>query len=123
MLTTPSFLTPLESAVISAMLEASTEFGAALSVQLAESTLESREHNGYGFYTTFHVSDGTEPIPPPVPLIDRRFAASTVVGGQLCGFLLWILNGKIDFLEGYPLGGDEWPSNESFGPITLDQST
>jgi hypothetical protein len=85
--------------------------------------LESREHNGYGFYTNFHVPDGTQLVSLPAPLIDRRFAASTVVGGQLCGFLLWIVNGKIEFLEGYPLSGDEWPSNESFGPITLDQTT
>jgi hypothetical protein len=119
MLTLPLFLTLLERAVIAAMVEASGDFIDVLSLQLAQSTLESREHNGYGFYTNFHVPDGM----PLVPLIDKRFAASTIVGGQLCGFLLWIKNGKINFLEGYPLGGDEWPSDESFGPITLDQTS
>ncbi len=117
MLTLPSFLTPLESAVIAAMLAASTEFGETLSIQLAQSQLESRRHNGYGFFTTFAVSNES----PLTTLVDERLAASALVGGELCGFLLWIKNGRIDFLEGYPLGGDAWPSDQTIEQISLNK--
>jgi hypothetical protein len=42
-----------------------------------------------------------------------------MVGGELCGFMLWIRDGKVDFLEGYPLGGDAWPNDERFEGLNL----
>lgn len=116
MLTLPSFLTPLESAVIAAMVE-HDEFGELFSTQLTQSRLESRKYNGYGFFTTFSIPDGA----PLAPITGKIFNANAMVGGELCGFLLWIRNGRVDFLEGYPLGGDAWPRDERFEQLKLDK--
>jgi hypothetical protein len=108
----PSYLTPLESAVISALLN-SVEFGEIIGIQLSQSKLESRENNGYGFYTNFLVDDNA----PACPLGNERLHANTLVGGELCGFILWMRDGKAHFLEGYPLGGDSWPTDECVNKI------
>jgi hypothetical protein len=115
MLELPSYLTPLESAVISSMLEGSKDYGETLRLQLVESQLESREHNGYGFYTKFSV-----PVDVPTcSLVNEHFHASSLVGGELCGFILYIRDGRVAVLEGYPLGGDAWPQSESFEQVRL----
>jgi hypothetical protein len=114
MLTLSSFLTPLENTVITAMLE-NSESGEVPRSQLALGRLESREHNGYGFFTTFSIPDEASLC----SLIDERLLADAMVGGERCGFILWIKNGKVDFFEGYPLSGDAWPSNESFDQLVV----
>jgi hypothetical protein len=114
MLTLPSFLSPLETAVITAILKGN-EFGEILATQLAQSRLESRKHNGYGFYTTFSIPKAA----PSSSLTNERLHANALVGGELCGFILWIRDGKAHFLEGYPLGGDAWPINEHFEQLKL----
>ena len=111
----PPYLTALENAVITVMLDGN-KLGEILRTQLSQSRLESREHNGYGFYTRFSLSKEA----PAYSLFDERLHASAIVGGELCGFILWIQNGKASFLEGYPLGGDAWPSSEYFEQVRLD---
>jgi hypothetical protein len=54
--------------------------------------------------------------------LDGTLLASALVDKQLCGFILWIKDGKIDFLEVYPLGGDSWPKNGSFTATNLNRS-
>jgi hypothetical protein len=110
----PSFLTELETAVLSHLLREESEDNRVLNEQLATCSLESREHNGYGFYTNFRVNDAA-------PLCDRADFelgdVSVVVSGQLCGFILFVRSRKVAFLEGFPLGGDEWPSSEKFEKV------
>jgi hypothetical protein len=115
MLTLPSFLTLLETAVIRAILEGN-ECGEIFGTQLTHGRLESREHNGYGFYTTFSIPEST----PACSSTTVRLHANALVGGKLCGFILWIQDGKVHFLEGYPLGGDAWPIDEHFEQLKLD---
>ena len=114
MLELPTFLSPLEKAVIDLIINGLPSACAELRIQLNGSRLESREHNGYGFYTTFAIPEDA----PAAALPNAQLAASALVDDQLGGFLLWIRDGKVDFLEGYPLGGDAWPSNEQ--PLTGD---
>ena len=116
MLDLPSFLTSLESAVIAEILE-NDEIGEIFLTQLSQSRLESRKHNGYGFFTTFSIPDEA----PRYSLIGKILHASAVVGGELCGFMLWIRDGKVDFLEGYPLGGDAWPNDERFEQLKFNK--
>jgi hypothetical protein len=96
--------------VIEAILQGEPGSEQCLREQLRQSGLRSREFNGYGFFTNFVIPKQV----PPCPELDKTLLASGLVDDQLCGFILWITDGKIDFLEGYPLGGDSWPTNESF---------
>jgi hypothetical protein len=112
-----AYLTPLENAVIEAILQGKPQSEQCLREQLRHSELRSREFNGYGFFTNLAISEHA----PRRPNLGRTLLASALVDDQLCGFILWITDGKIDFLEGYPLGRDSWPENESFRAITLNK--
>ena len=108
MLELPAFLTPLERAVVELILDGLPKSQDSLRTQLNLSRRESRVHNGYGFYTTFAVPGNSL----AAPLRNAHLGASAYVDDRLCGFLLWIEDGRVNFLEGYPLGGDAWPNNE-----------
>ena len=76
------------------------------------------EFNGYGFYTNISV-----PVDlPGCTALSRTLHASALVDDQSCGFILWIEAGRIDCLEGYPLGGDAWPHAETFRDIILNKA-
>jgi hypothetical protein len=115
----PEFLTELEKTVLRYLLQGDSEETRILREQLASSSLESREHTGYGFFTNFKV-DGAA---PPCARVNFELGDVTVVlSGQLCGFILFVREGKIAFLEGFPLGGDEWPSSENIEKVSGFQS-
>lgn len=114
----PDYLTPLEQAVIEAILRGVPSSEGCFRFQLHNSRLDVREFNGYGFFTNIIVPND---VPACSPL-NAQLLASAMVSKQLCGFILWIADGRIDFLEGYPLGGDSWPENESFEQIELNSS-
>ena len=116
MLNLPDFLTPLERSVLSVLITGAEFFEADLSSQIMLSRLDRRENNGYGFFTHFIPSE-TAPI---LPWQDYRLHATGKVSGQLCGFMLWIKAGRVDFLEGYPLGGDAWPDKEEISELKLN---
>ena len=113
-----TYLTPLENAVIEAILQGTPELEQCLRIQFESSTLGSRELNGYGFFTNFVIPENA----PACPELSGALHASAIVGGQLCGFILWITEAAIDFLEGYPLGADAWPEDETFESITFNRS-
>jgi hypothetical protein len=115
MLKMPSYLTDLEAEITSGIVEGFPLYTGVLMAQLAQSTLESRDYNGYGFYTTVAIAQET----PSCALFSGRLHASAHIGGELCGFMLWIREGKIDFLEGYPLGGDAWPVGETITAFVI----
>src|SRR5277367_6622741 len=98
-------LTSLENAVIEAILHGKPQSEHCLREQLRQSQLRSREFNGYGFFTNLVIPEHA----PGCPDLDQTLLASALVDDQLCGFILWITDGKIVCLEGYPLGGDSWP--------------
>jgi hypothetical protein len=111
----PDFLTELERVVLSEFLSRENEDSQALCEQIASCSLESREHNGYGFFTNLKVD------PAATACSRENFELgnlSVVLSGQLCGFILFVRGGRIDFLEGFPLGGDEWPSPEKIEKVT-----
>jgi hypothetical protein len=110
-------LTPLENAVIGAIVNGQPDSEQCLREQLRCSQLRSREFNGYGFYTNIAVSEDV----PGCPGLSRTLHASALVDNQSCGFILWIDAGRIDCLEGYPLGGDAWPEGQDFRDIILNK--
>jgi hypothetical protein len=107
LLTLPEYLTDLEAQILSVIIVGFSTYTEPLAIQLASSRLESRELNGYGFFTNFLVDENA----PSCDLVDGRLHASARIGTELCGFMIWVKNGKISFLEGYPLGGDALPLN------------
>jgi hypothetical protein len=115
----PEFLTELEKTVLSFLLQEDSVENRILGEQLTSCSLESREHNGYGFFTNFNVD---EAAPRCAKENFELGDVSVVLSGQLCGFILFVRAGKIDFLEGFPLGGDEWPSPEKIQKVSRFQS-
>ena len=115
---TVEHLTPLENAVIEAILLGRPQAEECLREQLQQSELNSRKFNGYGFYTHLIIPERV----PSCSIRERTLHASCFLGGQPCGFILWLNDGRVECLEGYPLGGDSWPKSESFGTITLNKS-
>src|SRR6266436_4026775 len=106
-------LTPLEAAVLNKLLAKPGEPFDTIRQQLAHASVSSRKFTGAGFFTRFA-------IPPDAPV--RRDLQSTELGGigakipglqDGAGFLLFIRDGVISFLEGYTYGDAAWPD-----PIT-----
>jgi hypothetical protein len=106
-------LTPLESAVLDKMLAKSGEPFDTIRDQLAHASISSRKFTGVGFFTHFM-------IPSEAP-VRRNLARAEIdgVGAKIpglqdgAGFLLFIRDGVISFLEGYTYGDASWPD-----PIT-----
>jgi len=109
MLEMPEFLTDLERAILDFSLPEAGENEEVLRQQIAMSKLASREHTGYGFFTNFRIDEDS----PRCSVSNFQFGNVTaVVSGELCGFWIFVREGEISFLEGFPLGGDSWPSSE-----------
>jgi hypothetical protein len=81
--------------------------------QWRSASLKSRELSGAGFYTNFT-------IPSEVPRLDTKdFRIGDVLAdlGDLkygAGFILWVKDGTLDFLEAYSYGEDWPPVSDSF---------
>ena len=103
-------LTPLEKAVLDAMLEGGGESFEAVRQQLAHATIAKREFSGVGFFTEFVV-----PVDAPV----RRNLPSMEIGNvgaefrslqHGAGFVLFIRDGVVSMLEGYTYD-EPWPTD------------
>lgn len=96
----------LEDAVLSKLLAGDDEVLEALRLQLAHATIKSRQMTGAGFYLNFSIPAAVEPIIATVPTIKSNFCFGDVAAHidgleNGAGFLLWITDGRLDFLEGY----------------------
>jgi hypothetical protein len=106
-------LTPLEAAVLDKLLAKAGEPFDTIRQQLAHASVSSRKFTGVGFFTHFA-------IPPEAPVgRDLRSTELRGIGAKIpgvqdgAGFLLFIRDGVISFLEGYTYGNAVWPD-----PIT-----
>jgi hypothetical protein len=100
MLSFNSTFTPLERAVLDAILEIHPSDKSALECQLASAIVTNRENTGAGFYTEFNARHETS-----VALSGERMRSgptATVQGLEHgMGFILWLTDGFADCLEGY----------------------
>jgi hypothetical protein len=103
-------LTPLEKAVLDAMLDKPGEPFETVRKQLAHAAIANREFSGVGFFTHFVV-------PPDAPV--RRDLPSKEIGHvgaefpslqHGAGFVLFIRDGVVSMLEGYTYD-EPWPTN------------
>jgi hypothetical protein len=115
---TNSKLTPLESEVLKWLLAGESPILAALREQLASASILSRNLTGHGFYLNFTVPMSVTrlhekfPVKPDFCFGDVKASIDSLEHGA--GFLVWVKDGALDFLEGYTY--DEiWPAEvESF---------
>ena len=100
-----SIFTPLEQAVPDAICRAHPTDRTALEAQLSSATFLSRENTGCGFFTHFTVDhDSSAPIGGERL---RDGPAAKVDGIKYgMGFILWLVQGYADCLEGYAYGPD-----------------
>ena len=115
----PSDLTELERSVLTNMLNHPGEPFASVSAQLAHATISKRERTGVGFYTNFALPPAAR-IPPDL--------ANTELGGvgarhpELscgAGFILFVRDGVVSFLEGFTYD-DPWPPDESSFTVLME---
>lgn len=101
----------LEKMVVEKILSGDDRVLDILRKQYNDSVVESREFTGAGFYTTFKINDSA-----PMLVGKNSFQLGDVIGTIKgvkygVGFVLFIKDGKIDFLEGYTYGEEKWPEN------------
>ncbi len=118
MLTLPSYLTVVERAVLTAILEGPNEHKEILQQQILLSELKSRDFNGHGFFTDFSIPEELSRYPSSREILH----ASAEVDDELCGFILWVINGQADSLEGYPLGAHSChPDGKQIEQVKLEE--
>jgi hypothetical protein len=93
---------------MSALLAGDDSILAILREQFAVATLEGREWTGVGFFTNFAVPATTPRVERPrhfdIEDVDAKIAATR------CGFILFVRDGALSWLEGFTYGDDEWPA-------------
>lgn len=102
-------MTELERRVLEMLLAGDDPVLDALRSQLQLATVASREFSGAGLFTNFHLPSET-----PMLSVPQNFEIGDVSGklsGKDCGFLLFVRNGAIDFLEGHLWDDGEWPAS------------
>jgi hypothetical protein len=115
-----STFTALERAVLGAICEMHPEDRAALEAQLATATFQSRENDGYGFYTHFVVDRTRTPAIGGMRLRNGPAAARIDGLERGMGFVLWLEGGYADCLEGYPF--DESTTEINLETVDFDIS-
>jgi hypothetical protein len=99
----------LEHRVLKMLLAGDDPVLKALRLQLESAEVSDRKFTGAGFFMEFHV-------PVAVPLLPGKqsFVMGDVIGqvsGQGCGFLLFVKNRALDFLESHVWGIGDWPES------------
>ena len=101
-------LTPLEADVMIKLIEAHPQEGVLIQAQLELATVSSRRKTWFGFFLNFAVS--------PVALFEPADFELNDVYGDIeglengAGFVLFVRNGKLAFLEGHS-HDEDWPGH------------
>lgn len=103
--------TQLERAVLELLLEGEDPVRRALRKQLAVAQVRERQLTGVGFFTSFMLPAEIVPVSIPVGLSPLGDVHAQLEGLQHgAGFLLFLKEGRLDFLEGYSYD-EPWPEN------------
>ena len=105
----PGPLTPLERAVLTAMLNGEAPGRAELRAQLAAATVASRTHSGVGFVTRLKVPQEFQGSAAAV--LRPVLATHPQLAGE-AEFLLELRDGRLGVLEAYCYMGG-WPADEA----------
>lgn len=101
-------MTALEADVMQKLMEAHPDYKDLIQAQLDQATISSRRKTWFGFFLNFAVSPITLFEPPDFELNDVYADIEGLEHGA--GFLLFIRNGKLAFLEGHS-HDEDWPGH------------
>lgn len=101
--------TPLEKAVLDAMLDKPGEPFETVRKQLAHATIAKREFSGVGFFTDF-VLPAHAPVRRDLPNTEYGANAEFPSLQHGAGFVLFIRDGVVSMLEGFTYD-EPWPTN------------
>jgi len=110
--------TKLEEEVMNALLEGNDQIRKTLRFQWENSTISERELSGVGFFLHFNVPEnipkikGKQDIEISNDNKGLSIAADIPKVDSGIGFVLFVRNGKIDWLEGFTYA-DPWPEDTS----------
>jgi hypothetical protein len=108
----PGPLSPLESAVLTAMLKGEGDDFSKLRAQLATATVVSRTHSGVGFVTRLDAPEGIPALAEAASLGLRPALATHPHLTEPAEFLLQVRAGRLAVLEAYCCEGG-WPADEA----------
>lgn len=101
--------TPLEISTMEKLLIGDDDVLKTLASQWNSATLRTRELTGVGFYTHFELPPSANPI-RGMPTFCFGDVVAEIEGLKYgAGFLLWVKDGLLDFLEAYTFQ-EAWPS-------------
>ena len=106
-----------EMELINMLLAGEDDILSLLRKQFSRSTIQSRTNTGAGFYTTFTIPEDIPRVSDEFPAVKSRFCFGDVDASlpELkagAGFLIWVIDGYLNQLEGYTYG-EKWPSELS----------
>lgn len=106
-------LTKLERAVMEKLLAGDQPVHVALRGQLDYCHVTSREFTGHGFFANLDVDRAVSSTPAPVQRIQIDNVGADISGLKYgAGFVLFVADGYLDFLEGFSYE-EPWPTEIS----------
>ena len=108
-------LTRLERAVLDMLLAGDHQTLVALRSQLAIAEIRERDLTGHGFYTdfAFPATKDVQPVTPRKLVLGDVWASTGTGLPDGAGFLLFVDEGVLNFLEGFTYGGETWRPSEA----------
>lgn len=102
-------LSPLEREVIATILAPDHSVMNALRRQFEHCHMTAREMTGVGFFTTLAIANHVPPAPVKPGRMHLGDVTATIEGLEHgAGFVLFVQDGVLDFLEGYSFD-EPWP--------------
>ena len=102
-------LNRFERAVLVKLLHGDHPTLSALREQLQACRVINREFTGHGFFTNLTVDPSAARIPNPVPRLQVSDVGADIKGLEHgAGFVLFVTDGYMDFLEGFTYD-ERWP--------------
>lgn len=96
--------------VVGMLLSGDSEFLSALKLQFATAEIDNIIEDGYGIFINFSINADTRIISPDIEYarVDGLVGVNEDME-WICGFALFIENGRLVQLDGFPYSGDQWP--------------
>jgi hypothetical protein len=113
-------LSPLEAAVLQEHCnQLGPQDAAALRAQISDVSVLSRKNTGAGFFTYFSIEKDSV---PQIRSDTRDCCVAAKINGveNALGFILWLKDGYIDFLEGYTMALEGGTSDLDFAALDFE---
>ncbi len=111
----------LENRIMEKLLVSFHPVAVILRNQYQNSEINSREFTGAGFFTHFSVKNGIDAAPKKSFEIGGVYADIGRIKDAI-GFVLFIRDGYIDWLEGYTLSVNSWPDTYKHIKLKVDDA-